>query len=442
MTKTMQLLCRLPGLKIIRVAIWSVLLLLLISMGSSLLADPAKGPAAPSEPAFKEDFGQYLVDHESDLAPFFDRNAEDLIRQAMPMVLGLVAWIEMFALIVGWGVDVLLARGFTPFFAPAYTKFSRAMIYATGRLILNLIVVGLFALTVFICTRFLHAGIIILCVAIILGLASMVLQVAWLTYWFRMRIGNSVIFYVIILGAQMLTFALVSAPVIVGKPTALAYRFVNETMTPELQMEVNSTKQDLADVNKATDATKEKLDQLKAKIAEDQAETEKLNKEIEDKKNSEAFLFQKIVRIEAQGDLATAHDQFTAMLAKYPSGTMSDSVKTHLTQIEAAMATQAAQKKQAEADALAAAAAARADLLARAGRGEVTLSEMRLALVGKTQVEVSGLFGQPTETGANKWGYAQQMIFDPVEKVKHGLTVNFTDGTVQGVDYYYGGPKK
>jgi hypothetical protein len=357
------------------------------------------------------------------------------------MVLELVAWITMFALVAGWVVDVLLARGFTPFFAPAYAKIKRAIIYSSGRLALRLIVMGLMALTVFVCTRFVHAGIIILFVAILLMIVATIAQVGWLAFQFRMNISSSITFYVIIFGAQVLTFFLIAAPILVGKPSALAYRFVNETLTPQLQGEVDATKQDLAEITKGSEATKAKIDEIQNKIAQDQAETEKLNLQIETKKNSEAFLFQEIVKVEAAGDLASAHDQFTAMLAKYPSGTLADSVKTHLAQVDSELAIQEAQKKQAEADAIQAAALARADLIARAAKGEVELSEMRLALVGKNRTDVTALFGPPTESASERWGYGQQMVIDPMTKEKHGLAIYFSEGVVQSFDYYYGGTK-
>ena len=97
-----------------------------------------------------------------------------------------------------------------------------------------------------------------------------------------------------------------------------------------------------------------------------------------------------------------------------------------------------AQKNQEEADAARVAAQARADLLARAAKGEVTLSEMRQALIGKTRAQVSGLLGQPSETGSDSWGYRQQMILNPLTNEKTGLMVYFTEGAVQSVDYNRG----
>ena len=92
-----------------------------------------------------------------------------------------------------------------------------------------------------------------------------------------------------------------------------------------------------------------------------------------------------------------------------------------------------------EADAARAAAQARADLLTRAGKGEVTLSEMRQALLGKTRAQVSNLLGLPSETASDSWSYRRQMILNPLTNEKHGLTVYFSEGIVQGVDYNQNG---
>ena len=90
--------------------------------------------------------------------------------------------------------------------------------------------------------------------------------------------------------------------------------------------------------------------------------------------------------------------------------------------------TQAAQARTAAQD--------RANLLARAARGEVTLSEMRHALLGKSRDSVSALLGQPTEIASNRWGFSQQMILNPITNEKSGLAVYFNEGLVQSVDYY------
>lgn len=402
-------------------------------------ANPAPAPA--SAPAGSIDFSQYLVDHKAELSPFFDKNEEDLIRKAMPLALGLLAWIATLTLLAGWVVDMVLVRVFTPFFAPAYTKISRGIIYSTGRLLLGFLILGLIALTVFICSRFVHGGVIALVVTILLLVLGLGGHLAWLAYLYRLNVGTAVIFLVILVGAQAFTFVLVAAPILTGAPSTLAYRFVNETLTPEMQSEVDDNKATLTTLKGDCDATQAKIDELKKQITQDQAAQVKLAAEIEKRKNSELFIFQRIVKVEAAGDLAGARQQFTEMLAKYPTGFMSESVKAHLSQIDSELAAQEAARKQAEADAAKAAAAARADLLARAAKGQVTLSEMRRVLIGKSRADVTDLLGSPTETASDRWGYAQQMVLNPMTKEKHGLAIYFNSGVVQNVDFYYGAAK-
>jgi hypothetical protein len=100
---------------------------------------------------------------------------------------------------------------------------------------------------------------------------------------------------------------------------------------------------------------------------------------------------------------------------------------------------QQAQQKQDEANAVRITAQARADLLARAAKGEVPLSEMRKALIGKSRAQVSALLGSPTETASNTWRYRQQMVMNPLTGEKHCLVVYFIEGNVQGIDYYEDG---
>jgi hypothetical protein len=160
-----------------------------------------------------------------------------------------------------------------------------------------------------------------------------------------------------------------------------------------------------------------------------------LSKEIEEKKNSDIYVFSQIVQARARGELDSARDQLTAFPAKFPSSSLIALAQAQLAQVNDQMVVEEAQKKQEEADAARAAAQAQADLLARAAKGEVTLSEMRQALIGKTREQVGNLLGPPSDTASDSWGYRQQMILNPLTNEKYGLMVYFTEGIVQGVDY-------
>ncbi len=63
---------------------------------------------------------------------------------------------------------------------------------------------------------------------------------------------------------------------------------------------------------------------------------------------------------------------------------------------------------------------------------------MRQALVGKSRADVRALLGAPSDTGSDQWNYQQQMIVNPLTSEQTGLTVYFSEGSVQSVDYNRG----
>ena len=63
-----------------------------------------------------EDFGKYFLEHQGDLAPFFAKNGTVLLAGAMPLLMAWIAAILFLPFLVGWGIDVLLARGFAHLF--------------------------------------------------------------------------------------------------------------------------------------------------------------------------------------------------------------------------------------------------------------------------------------------------------------------------------------
>src|ERR1022692_3708398 len=61
----------------------AVLILWLAATGLPLMADGTNAVPAQPAAAGTEDFGQYLADHQGDIAPFFMKNAGDLFRLAV-----------------------------------------------------------------------------------------------------------------------------------------------------------------------------------------------------------------------------------------------------------------------------------------------------------------------------------------------------------------------
>ena len=177
---------------------------------------------------------------------------------------------------------------------------------------------------------------------------------------------------------------------------------------------------------------------LQNEIKQAKSDQVDLQKQIDAAKTSESYLYSQIVKVRAKGDLTAARDQLTALLAKYPSGPLDRTVRAQLADVNNEIAAQAEQEKEAEAAQARAVAHARAVLLAHTAHGQATLSELRTALIGKSRDEVSALFGKPTETASDRWGYGRHMVLNPLTNEKCGLTIYFSDGLVQSVDYYYG----
>lgn len=357
------------------------------------------------------------------------------MRLSVPLLMGMTGSIILATMLLGWGIDVVMGRGFAFLFAPAFGDLKRAFIYATGRLFLSFVYTCLMGLAIVFSLGLSHAGIVITVVVLFLLLVAFAAQIVWILYLYRTGFAVSTGFYVVIVVVHGIVGFLIAKPLMGAQASSEATSFVDRVITPRLQAEAESTAHELAAVKSARDDAKAKVAEFQNQIAQAQAEEERLRKEIEAKKNSDIYVFAQIVKGRAKGSLDSARDQLTAFLAKFPSSPLDTLARGQLAEVGSELMVEEAQKKQEEADAARAAAQARADLLARAGKGEVTLSEMRQALIGKTRVQVSDLLGQPSETASDSWGFRQQMILNPLTNEKHGLTVYFNEGVVQSVDY-------
>ncbi len=402
----------------------------------SLVAVPLPALADAVAPApDRGNFGQYLIDHQDILGPFFSDNAADIFRLAVPVVLGMVAWVIVITMVAGWAVDVLLSRGFAYFFAPAFAEIKRSVIYASGRLFLSFVYSGLLTLAIVFSLKLTYGPAIMGVAVVILLLVALAAQLVWILYLYRTNFAVSGVFYLAVIVVHTILALLIAEPIIGLKSNAAVTEFVDEAITPRLKAEAIVTRQQLAAAQAARDSVKTKATDLQSQVSDAKAEDDQLRAEIEAKKNSDLYVFSRIVQARARGELASAHDQLTAFLVKFPNNSMSALAHAQLDEINSQMVVVDTQKKQDEADALRATQTARADLLARAAKGEVTLSEMRRALIGKSRTDVKELLGLPMDTGTDSWGYRRQMILDPINNEKHGLTIYFSEGAVQGVDY-------
>lgn len=395
---------------------------------------PAPAPLNPSE----EDFGHYLASHQEDVTPVISKNRRELLREAVPVVIQWMGRFFLFSLAAEWGIDVLLGRGFAALFAPSVGTFRPALLYATGRFVLSFFVLTFFGGTLILVSGFAHLEAILIVLVILFVFAGTALQVYWIQYLYRAEISIAVLFYLTLVVVHgFLTLAIL--PFMVGAHANYSARaFMDTTATAKVLDEAAAVHQELAAIAPARDKVKEAATRLQDRIDQATAEQAEIQKQIEATKNSEGYLYNKIVKVHAAGDLVAARDQFAALLARFPNNPMNGMVKGQLVQVTSEIAAQDAGKKQAEATRLRNETHAQADLLARAKQGRATLSEMRRLLMGKTRAEVGALLGTPTETASDRWGFGREMILNPLTNEKSGLAVYFTEGTVQGVDYYYG----
>ena len=416
--------------------------ILLLGLAWTVLPLLAEGtnaaPTSPIQPS-GEDFGQYLADHQDDLAPFFQKNAEDLVKAAVPLVMGLAGWIVFLTMLVGWGIDVLMSRGFAFFFAPAYAEWKRSAVYASGRLFLSLVYTCLMGLAIVFCLGLTHAGIIILSAIVVLMFVSLAAQLVWVLYMYRTHFGIAVLFYVAVIVVHSFAGLLLTGPLLGSRASGTVTKFVDAAITPRLNAEVESTRHELMKVKADRDSIHAKTSEVSNQINQAQAEKDRLGQEIEEKKSSDIYVLAQIIKVRANGDLASAHDQLAAFPAKFPSSSLNPLAQSQLADVNNQIAAAAVREKQQESEQAAAAAQARADLLNKAARGEVTLSEMRQALINKSRAQVKDLLGPPNDTGPDSWGYRQRMILNPLTSERHGLIVNFSEGLVQGVDYDHQG---
>jgi hypothetical protein len=408
---------------------------LLLATALPLLADTTNAPAVVP-PVSNSDFGQYLADHQDDLAPFFTQNSQVLVQELVPVLLGLLGHVFLIAFLVGWLINIMLARGFTSFFAPLYAKPRHAIIYSTGELILGLVCAALLIFVVVTFPVMVRSESHLILLALSFLLAPYAVHVVWVSYAFRTSLSLSASFYLGVLLVHALTIFMIVAPLLGGQAPSVLIAYVDHSIVPRLQAEAEATRHEALAAQAQRDETSSALTSAQAQLAQAETDEQTLQKQIEDRKNSEAFLLTRIAQVRAQGDLNAARTQLGNLVTRFPNGPLTETVRAQLTDLDNEIATRDAKKTEADADSARLADLARTDLLHRASRGEVTLSEMRRVLVGKPLSEVKAMFGLPSAIASDRWGFAQQMIYNPLNERKSGLAIYFSDNIVQGVDYF------
>jgi len=421
--------------------LWSrrhpLLLLLVLLLGAGL-ALPLLAQTASAAADDTGDFGQYVVNHQDTLAPFFTKNAGDFFRLAIPALLSLAGWVIFISMVVGWGLDVLISRAYAFFYAPAYADWKRAIIYATGSLFLSFLYAALLGLVVVLLLGLAQAQVLIPLAVLVLGLVAIAAQIVWIIYMFRTSFGISILFYIAVAVVHIIASSLISGPVMGSRASPDITNFVDSVITPRLQAEAKATREQLASVTGGRESAQARVTESQEEIAQAESQQTSLAKEIEEKKNSDIYTLAQIIKQRARGELESAREGLTAFPGKFPDSPLLAQARGQLDALNGQIATAQAQRKQEEADAARVEAQNRADLLAQAAKGQATLSQMRQALIGKSRPQVKVLLGPPSGIGPDQWNYEQRMIINPLTGEQTGLTVFFNEGAVQSVDYNRG----
>ncbi len=414
------------------------LLLLLTVLLCAGIALPLVAQGTAAAPEDTSDFGQYVVNHQDTLTPFFTQHAGDFFSHAIPALLSMAGWVIFITALVGWGLDVLMSRAYAFFYAPAFADWKRAIIYATGSLFLFLLYSGMAGLAIVLLVGVAQSQIVIPLAMLLLLLVSIAAQIVWILYLFRTSFGVSILFYLALVIVHLVAAFLITQPAMGSRASPDITNFVDSTITPRLQDEAQTTRQQLAAVTGGRDSSQAKVTESQQEIAQAEVVQESLVKEIEAKKNSDIYALAQIIKARARGDLQAAHDGLAEFPAKFPDSELLSQARVQLNAVNGQLAAAQLEQQQ-QADDMRAAAEARADLLAHAAKGQATLTEMRQALIGKSRAEVTGLLGAPTGTASDQWNYDKRMIVNPLTNEQSGLTVYFSEGTVQTLDYYRGG---
>ncbi len=414
----------------------SVLLLAVLLSAGIALPLMAQGAAPAADDA--SDFGQYVVNHQDTLSPFFSKNAGDFFRLAIPALLGMAGWVIFISMVVGWGLDVLMSRAYAFFYAPAFADWKRAIIYATGSLFLGFLYTGLMGLALVLLVGLPQAQLILPLAVILLVLVAIAAQIVWILYLFRTGFGVSILFYIALVVVHAIAGFLITQPVMGSRASPDVTNFIDSAITPRLQSEAQATRQQLASVTGGRDSVQGKVTESQQEIAQAELDQENLAKEIEAKKNSDVYTLAQVIKARARGELQTAHDGLAAFPGKFPDSPLLTQARAQLAALNDQIAAAETQHQQQQADEARAVAEARANLLARAAKGQATLTEMRQALLGKSRAQVGDLLGQPSDTASDQWNYQRRMIVNPLTSEQTGLTVYFLEGSVQSVDYYRG----
>lgn len=422
-----------------------VAIFVLISNGLLSAQTTNEAPVTPStyQP---EDFGHYLAEHQEALRPVFYKYAPEWSHEAFPIFVNMEAPVLAVLLTILFFLDLVLGRLYAAYFAPAQATLRHSFYFALCNLVQIIISLVIFFVLVFLAVQNIANGTasaLYLLLGFLVLLASLLFYVVLIVYFYRTGVMSALGLMILFISAAIIInipACFIILPIYhKTTPHSTMVDFINNNVSPKILVEAEASKTAYATAEQSRFNIQKQVDENQAKIYQIQSQTAELQKKITDWLQSDSYALSQIGPIRSRGDLLQAEKAYQDFLTKFPTSSYDDLVKTQLTEVSAAYAAQQLAQQQAATKAAQDAAAYQASLLERVKTNGVSLSELHQFLLGKSREQVKELFGSPTETASDRWGYSQVIAMNPMTNQKYGLAITFEEGVVQSLDYYYGG---
>ena len=266
-------------------------------------------------------------------APSSPRTLPELIKDALPTAIMLGSRILLTTALACWLVDVLLGWIFSTLAAPAYAKITRALIYATGRLILAVVLTFVLGVAAMLGLNA-GAGWPALLVVIVLAVPALAIQIFWVSWLYRTTARDSGLFYVGLLLVHTVAGCVLIALVFATQIDRSVAQFVDRSIVPRLQVAALAAQGDAAPLAAQRDTARAQVAALQSRLAQDKAEEARLQQAIANGRNLPAFAFSRLVLLRAQGHLSEAATGLAAFIQAHPNDPDANAARGQLEQAQ------------------------------------------------------------------------------------------------------------
>lgn len=325
------------------------------------------------------------------------------------------------------------AFGASKIFAPRHASLLNAVIFAAIPTFLGLIGICLL-LTHSAPLIVMGNAIIVIAIVIALIIATMYLyDVGLLTMLLFALVGNLIAGVVMVVLSNILMAAM--AAQLLGSGMDTLAEVYAQKAAPLVAKKADSLKPKLEEAQQQIQAEKDRLEGLKTQEVEAQETIKRLQAEVASKRQTPQLVYTAIGQLVDQEKMDNAIASYAEFAAKFPGHPLASKAKEQIELLESLKAENEAERKANRAAMIAEEKRQLAAFKQRLASNEVTLSDIRKAVLGKTQTEVIELLGQADAAQANMLIYTEIQVFDPVRNRNRNFIINFLEGRVQGANY-------